>query len=100
VRAGAKLSESDKAKLKAMNQEIAGLQTTFAQNIQKETNAKMIVVDTREELAGLSNEEIAAAEAAAKAEKLPGKFVIRLLNTSGQPSLSTLMAVRSQTSFC
>ena len=90
VRAGANLSEAEKVKLKAMNQEIAALQTAFSQNIQKETNARMIVVDTREELAGLPDNEIAAAEAAARDEKLPGKFVIRLLNTSGQPSLLSL----------
>jgi peptidyl-dipeptidase Dcp len=90
VRAGAKLSEGDKTKLKALNQEIAALQTTFTQNIQKETNARAIVVDTRAELAGLPENEIAAAEAAAKAEGKPGKFVIRLLNTSGQPALSSL----------
>ncbi|HUR60292.1 MAG TPA: M3 family metallopeptidase [Opitutaceae bacterium] len=90
VRAGAKLSEADKTKLKAINQEIAGLQTAFAQNIQKETNAAAIVVATRAELAGLPENEIAAAEAAATAEGKPGKFVIRLLNTSGQPALDSL----------
>lgn len=90
VRAGARLAPADQARLKAMNQEIAGLQTTFAQNIQKESNARMIVVDTRAELAGLPDNEIAAAEAAAKEEGKPGKFVLRLLNTSGQPSLDAL----------
>lgn len=90
VRAGAKLSDADKTKLKALNQEIASLQTQFAQNIQKETNARAIVVDTRAELAGLSENEIAAAEAAAKSEGKTGKFVIRLLNTSGQPALTSL----------
>ena len=90
VRAGAKLSEADKTKLKALNQEIAALQTTFAQNIQKESNASAIVVDTRAELKGLPENEIAAAEAAAKADGKPGRFVIRLLNTSGQPSLVSL----------
>jgi peptidyl-dipeptidase Dcp len=90
VRAGARLSEADKARLKAMNQEIAALQTTFAQNVQKETNASAVVVDTRAELAGLAENEIAAAEAAAKADGRPGKFELRLLNTSGQPALSSL----------
>ena len=90
VRAGARLSETDKAKLGSLNQEIAALQTSFAQNIQKESNARAIVVDTRAELAGLPESDIAAAEAAAKAEGKPGKFVIRLLNTSGQPALGSL----------
>jgi peptidyl-dipeptidase Dcp len=34
VRAGAKLSEADKAKLRAMNGELAELQTKFSQNVQ------------------------------------------------------------------
>jgi peptidyl-dipeptidase Dcp len=90
VRAGARLSEPDKTKLKALNAELATLQTTFEQNVLKEKNAGSIVVSDRAELAGLSDNEIAAAAAAAKADGKEGKFVIRLLNTSGQPSLASL----------
>ena len=90
VRAGAKLNEADKEKLKAMNQEIATLQTTFEQNVLKEKNASSIVVDTREELDGLTENAIAAAEKAAKEDGKEGKFVIRLMNTTGQPSLANL----------
>jgi peptidyl-dipeptidase Dcp len=90
VRAGAKLSEADKTKLKALNAELATLQTTFEQDVLKEKNASSIVVDTKAELAGLSENEIAAAAAAAKADGKEGKFVIRMLNTSGQPSLASL----------
>ncbi|MCA1657912.1 MAG: M3 family metallopeptidase, partial [Verrucomicrobiaceae bacterium] len=90
VRAGAKLSEADKTKLKAINSELATLQTTFEQNVLKEKNAASIIVDKREDLAGLSENEISAAAAAAKADGKEGKFVIRLLHTSGQPSLGTL----------
>jgi peptidyl-dipeptidase Dcp len=90
VRAGARLSEPDKTKLKAINAELATLQTTFEQNVLKEKNAASIVVNDRAELAGLSDNEIAAAAAAAKADGKEGKFVIRLLNTTGQPSLASL----------
>lgn len=90
VRAGAKLSDADKSRLKAYNAEIAMLETTFTQNVQKEKNAASVVVDTREELAGLSDNEIAAAADAAKEDGQPGKFAIRLLNTSGQPALASL----------
>ena len=90
VRAGAKLSEADKTKLKAMNSELATLQTQFSQNLLKETNDMAVVVDTREELKGLSDDAIAAAAEAAKARKLEGKYVIALMNTSGQPALSSL----------
>jgi peptidyl-dipeptidase Dcp len=90
VRAGAKLSEADKTRLKAINTELASLSTTFEQNVLKERNASSILVDTKEELAGLSENEIAAAAAAAKADGKEGKFVIRLLNTTGQPALTSL----------
>jgi peptidyl-dipeptidase Dcp len=90
VRAGARLSEADKTKLKALNAELATLQTTFEQNVLKEKNASSILVSDRAELAGLSDNEIAAASAAAKADGKEGKFVIRLLNTTGQPALASL----------
>jgi peptidyl-dipeptidase Dcp len=90
VRAGARLSEADKARLKALNSELSTLQTAFSQNVLKETNASAVVVDTRAELAGLSASEIAATEAAAKDSHQDGKYVIRLLNTSGQPALASL----------
>ncbi|MBI5689400.1 MAG: M3 family metallopeptidase [Verrucomicrobia bacterium] len=90
VRAGARLSAADQARLKAMNAEIATLQTTFSQNVLKETNARLLVVDRREDLAGLPEAEIAGAAATARAEGHPGKFALRLLNTSGQPALGAL----------
>lgn len=85
VRAGAKLSDSDKARLKAINGELATLGTTFSQNVLAEVNDSAIVVDTKEELDGLSDEAIAAAAEAAKSRKLDGKYVIALQNTTGQP---------------
>src|SRR5881275_744549 len=90
VRAGAKLSDSDKEKLKKINSELATLQTQFDQNILKEKNASSIVVDRREDLAGLSDNQIAAASAAAEDEHQEGKFVLRLQNTTGQPVLGSL----------
>ncbi|MGV8960334.1 MAG: M3 family metallopeptidase [Stenotrophomonas sp.] len=90
VRAGAKLSDADKATLKAMNAELANLGTTFSQNVLAEVNASFIVVDDVKQLDGLSAEQIAAAAEAAKARKLDGKYVIALLNTTGQPALTNL----------
>ncbi len=90
VRAGAKLSDADKAKMKAMNAELAELGTKFSQNVLAEVNASYIVVDDAKELDGLSAEQIAAAAEAAKARNLDGKYVIALLNTTGQPALTNL----------
>jgi len=90
VRAGAELSSEDKDTLKAMNAELATLTTQFSQNVLEEVNANAIVVDTVEELAGLSEGQIASAKEAAKARELDDKYVLPLLNTSQQPSLSSL----------
>jgi len=90
VRAGAKLSEADKTKLKAMNAELATLGTQFSQNVLAEVNDSAVVVDSKEELDGLTAEQIAAAADAAKERKLDGKYVITLLNTTGQPAEAQL----------
>src|SRR5467141_2717718 len=90
VRAGAKLSEPDKEKLKKINAEVATLQTDFEQNVLKEKNASSVVVDRKEDLAGLSDNQMASVSAAAKAERKEGKFVIQLQNTTGQPLLGSL----------
>lgn len=90
VRAGAKLSEPEKTRLRSLNAEIASLQTAFTQNVLAETNAARVVVTDVAELAGLSEAEIAAAAARADAAGLPGQYVLTLLNTSGQPALASL----------
>jgi peptidyl-dipeptidase Dcp len=90
VRAGAKLNAEDKARLKAMNGELATLSTTFAQNVLKEANASGLVVDTREELNGMSEAAINAAAAAAKQRGHDGKYFIAVVNTTGQAPLSVL----------
>ena len=90
VRAGANMPEKDKETLKAMNAELAKLSTEFSQNTLKEVNDSALVVDTREELKGLTDAQIEAAAAEATKRKLPGKYVITLLNTSGQPPMDSL----------
>ena len=95
VRAGAMLPEADKEKLKALNTELAALGATFNQNVLKEVAASAVLVETRAELAGLSEAQIAAAADAAKAAGHEGKFLLRLTNTSGQPPLASLRGPRA-----
>ena len=90
VRAGAELSEADKERLKSINTQLAELETAFGQNVLKEVNELAIVVDSREELSGLTGVEIQGAADEGDSRGKPGKFVIPLLNTSGQPSLLSL----------
>ncbi|HEX7030262.1 MAG TPA: M3 family metallopeptidase [Gammaproteobacteria bacterium] len=90
VRAGALLSDEQKARVQEINGEIASLQTQFSQNVLDEVNASAVVVDSKEALAGLSGAEIAAAAEAAEERGLEGKYVIALLNTTQQPALASL----------
>ena len=90
VRAGAKLSDADKTKLRALNAELATLGTTFTQNVLKERDASSVLIDTREELTGLNESQITAAASAAKAAGHEGKFLLKLQNTTGQPPLTDL----------
>ena len=90
VRAGAQLSDPEKEQLKAINAQLASLQTIFSQNVLNEVNAAAVVVDTREELAGLSDSMIDTAAEAAKEAGMEGKYLIALLNTTQQPPLAVL----------
>ncbi|WP_426113839.1 M3 family metallopeptidase [Massilia sp. PWRC2] len=89
-RAGAKLSAADKEQLKALNGEIAALQSAFTQNVMKEQNASALVVDSRAELAGMSEAAIDAAAAEGKKRGIDGKFVVAVGNTTGQAPLAEL----------
>ncbi|MEN6540776.1 MAG: M3 family metallopeptidase, partial [Mizugakiibacter sp.] len=86
VHAGAKLSEADKQKLRALNQEESKLSTEFQNRLLAAAKAGALVVSDKAELAGLSDGEIAAAAEAAKARKLDGKWVLPLQNTTQQPA--------------
>jgi peptidyl-dipeptidase Dcp len=90
VRAGAKLSAADKEKLKTMNAELATLGSRFTQNVLDEVNASAVVVDDVKQLDGFTPAQIEAAAQEAKSRNLPGKYVITLLNTTGQPPESQL----------
>ena len=90
IRSGANLSSEEKESLKKINGEMAVLQTTFSQNVLKEVNALAVVVDSKDELDGLSDAAIEAAANEAKSRELDGKYVLTLRNTSGQPPMASL----------
>lgn len=98
VRAGAALDEAQQTRLKQINAELALLQTQFSQNVLNEVNASALVVDSREQLTGLDPALIDAAATEAQDRGMGGKYVIPLLNTSGQPALASLQnrAVRQR----
>lgn len=87
VRGGANLDSAKQVKLRQLNSEIAMLQLTFGQNMLKETNAFQLVIDKKEDLAGLPESLIANAAAAAKAAGMEGKWLFTLHNPSVMPFL-------------
>jgi peptidyl-dipeptidase Dcp len=90
VRAGAKLSPADKARLRTLNGQISTLTTRFKQNVLKATADGAVVVDSVTELEGLSSGQIGAAAQAAAARGLSGRWLIALQNTTNQPLLAEL----------
>lgn len=90
VRAGAQLSEADKTRLRALNQEESKLSTDFQNKLLAATKAGALVLDNRAQLDGLSEGEIAAAAEAAKQRGLTGKWLIPLQNTTQHPAQASL----------
>ena len=87
VRGGANLDSASQAKLRELNTEISSLQTTFGQNMLKETNAFKLIIDKEEDLAGLPANLVAVAAETAKASGMEGKWVFTLHNPSVMPFL-------------
>jgi peptidyl-dipeptidase Dcp len=90
VRAGADLSDTDKATLRKLNEEEQSLMTDFQQKLLAATKAGGLVVDHDSDLKGMSPMEIGAATEAAKARKLDGKWLVPLQNTTQQPAQASL----------
>ena len=88
--AGAHLTPQQREELKALNEELSKLETEFSQKVLADTNDSAIIVDTVEELDGLSSNEIAAAKLAAQSRGLADKWLIAAVNFSGNPMLATL----------
>ena len=89
VRAGAKLSEADKTRLKQLNEQLSVLSTAFTTKLLAATKAGAYVTADQAALAGLSAAQVQAATEAAKSRKVEG-YVIPLQNTTQQPDLAQM----------
>lgn len=78
VKRGANLSETDKDKLRKINEELSLLTIKFDENDLKETNAFELVIDNEEDLSGLPPSAIAAAKEAAEGKGYSGKWLFTL----------------------
>ncbi|WP_309620589.1 M3 family metallopeptidase [Salinibacterium sp.] len=88
--AGAGLDETQKEKLRDLNQSLSTLTTRFEKNLLADTNDLAVVIDDSAELDGLEAGEISAAAEAATERGLEGKYLITLILPTGQPVLSAL----------
>jgi peptidyl-dipeptidase Dcp len=88
VRAGAQLDATAKARLSAVNQELARLFTSFGQNVLADETNHYVVIDDEADLAGLTESIRDAAASAAQARGLTGKWVINNTRSSVDPFLA------------
>jgi peptidyl-dipeptidase Dcp len=89
VHSGANLPDSDKAKLKKLNEEDSTLENTFMNKLLAGTKDAAYHTADKNALAGLTDAQIGAAAQAAKDRKVAG-YLIPLQNTTQQPSLDAL----------
>jgi peptidyl-dipeptidase Dcp len=87
--AGARLSDSDKAALKKLNEEEANLSTPFISKLLAAAKNAAYATQDKEALAGLNDAQLAAAAQTAKDRKAKG-WVLSLQNTTQQPDLQWL----------
>ena len=90
VRAGARLTPDQQARLKDLNKQISTLTTRFKHNVLKATAEGAVVVDDVAQLDGLSAQQIGAAAEAAATRGMQGMWLITLQNTTDQPVLAQL----------
>lgn len=90
VRAGAKLTETQKTKIRSLNEEQSTLTNEFAQRLMRLSKEIAVVVDTKEQLAGLSASAIRAAAKDAADNGHKGKYQLNITNTTRQPVLAQL----------
>ncbi|MGL5906318.1 MAG: dipeptidyl carboxypeptidase II, partial [Shewanella sp.] len=89
ILAGAKLTDEQKLKIRALNEEQSKLTNEFSQRLLRLTKEIAIVVDSKSELAGLTESEITSAANDAKAAGHEGKYLINITNTTRQPVLAS-----------
>ncbi|GIU38390.1 M3 family metallopeptidase [Shewanella schlegeliana] len=87
TRGGANLSDADKTKLRALNEQIGKLSLEFGDNLLAETNAFELVIDSKADLAGLPEGVIATAAQTAAKRGHEGKWVF----TTSRPSITPFL---------
>jgi len=87
VRSGIMLNDADKQRLREINKDLSSLTLQYGNNVLKETNNYKLIIDKKEDLAGLPEGVITAAAETAKANDMEGKWVFTLQKPSWIPFL-------------
>jgi peptidyl-dipeptidase Dcp len=87
VRGGALLDETQKAKLRELNQELSLLTVKYGENVLAETNDFKLVIENHADLVGLPPSVVAMAAETAKQAGLEGKWVFTIQVPSMTPFL-------------
>jgi peptidyl-dipeptidase Dcp len=90
VRAGARLTDEQQVRIRALNEKISLLETKFEENLLALLKERSVVVDSATELDGMSELDISAAAEIAKNRGLSGKYVLEISNTTRVPILTSL----------
>ncbi|MGL4975714.1 MAG: M3 family metallopeptidase [Bosea sp. (in: a-proteobacteria)] len=99
VRSGARLKSTDKARLAAISEKLAGLGTQFAQNMLKDESSYVRLLDKADDLAGLPEFLTRAMAKAAEDRGNAGLHAVTLSRSIIEPFLtfSTQRALREET---
>ncbi len=90
VRAGALLSEEKMSRMKDINMRIADLQQQWGDLLPAATNDAVVWVNSKEELAGLSEADIAQCKKDAESRGGKAPYAIVIINTTQQPIMASL----------
>jgi peptidyl-dipeptidase Dcp len=88
VRAGAQLGSAPKQRLSAINQRLAVLYTTFAQNVLADENEGVVEIASETDLAGLPESVRTAMSLAAESRGRKGRWVVSNTRSSVEPFLT------------
>jgi peptidyl-dipeptidase Dcp len=78
VRSGALLDDSQKQRLREIQEAMSKLGTTYRNNVLKSTEASVKIVETEEELKGIPQDEVDDFRRAAEEAGMKGKFLIKM----------------------
>ncbi len=90
VRKGALLPEDKMERMKEINLRISDLQQQWGDQLQDATNNAVVWVDKKEDLAGLSEADIAQCQKDAESRGGKAPYAIVIVNTTQQPLLASL----------